>query len=67
MTPIDPADSLNKFGPRMSGNPLDYVLENLYQSRQQAIEHPEWFEPDSLERIDRAILDVRKVKETEAA
>ena len=40
----------------MNLNPLDYVLENLNRSREQVITHPEWFQPESLERIDKAIL-----------
>jgi len=48
----------------------DYVLENLYRSRAEVIAHPEWFEPDSLGRIDKAILNIQQAKpaaETDAA
>jgi len=34
---------------------LDYILENLCRARQEVIAHPEWFESDSLERIEKAI------------
>jgi hypothetical protein len=40
----------------------NYVLENLLRAQQEAIANPELFEPDSLERIDKAILDCQKVK-----
>ena len=42
--------------------PLDYVLENLYRSRDEAIAHPECFEPNALEQIDKAILYCEDVK-----
>lgn len=34
---------------------LQYVLKNLYLAREAVIAHPEWYEPDALDRIDRAI------------
>ena len=43
-------------------NPVDYVLENLYRSREEAIAHPELFEPDALGRIDKAILHCQDVR-----
>jgi len=36
-------------------NAVDYVLENLYRSREEVIAHPEQFEPEALERIDKAV------------
>ncbi len=33
---------------------LEYVLKNLYRARKEVITHPEWYEPDALDRIDRA-------------
>jgi hypothetical protein len=38
----------------------DYVLENLCRARQEIIAHPEWFESDALERIDKAIVFIRE-------
>jgi hypothetical protein len=52
---------------RVSMNPLDYVLENLNRSREQVIAHPEWFQPDSLERIDKAILRTQEIRAAKAA
>jgi len=40
----------------------DYVLENLCRARQEVIAHPEWFEPEALERIDKAIASIRDAK-----
>jgi len=51
----------------VSMNPLDYVLENLYRSREEVIAHPEWYQPDSLERIDKAILRTEEIKSTHKA
>jgi hypothetical protein len=51
----------------MNLNPLDYILENLYRSREQVIAHPKWFEPDSLERIDKAILRTEEIRAAKAA
>ena len=51
----------------MNLNPLDYVLENLNRSREQVIAHPEWFQPDSLERIDKAILRTQEIRAAKAA
>jgi len=48
--------------------PTAYVLENLYRSREEVIAHPERFEPDALERIDRAIRYIQDVRaEAQAA
>jgi hypothetical protein len=41
---------------------VDYMLEHLYRSREEAIAHPEWFEPDFLEQLDKAILQCQEVK-----
>ena len=46
----------------VSMNPVDYVLENLYRSREEVIAHPELFEPEALERIDKAIVHCQEVK-----
>ena len=43
-------------------NPLDYVLENLFRTREEVIAHPEWFDPDTLERIDKAILRTQEIR-----
>jgi len=43
-------------------HPVDYVLENLYRSREEVIAHPELFEPDSLEQIEKAIVHCQEVK-----
>jgi hypothetical protein len=43
-------------------NPVDYVLENLYRSREEVIARPELFEPDSLERIEEAILSAQEIR-----
>jgi len=48
-------------------NPLDYVLENLYRSREDVIAHPERYQPDSLERIDKAILRTQEIRGNQAA
>jgi hypothetical protein len=46
----------------------DYVLESLRRARQEIIAHPEWFDPDALERIDRAIACIQEAKlEVQAA
>ena len=46
----------------------DYVRESLGRARQQVNTHPEWFEPDALERIDKAISAIQEAKlEVEAA
>ena len=37
-----------------------YVLHHLWRTRRVVMAHPEWFQPDSLERIDRAIVSLRK-------
>lgn len=46
----------------VSMNPVDYVLENLYRSREEVIARPELFEPDSLERIEEAILSAQEIR-----
>ena len=38
----------------------DYVLGNLCRTRQNVIAHPECFEPDALERIEKAIVSIRE-------
>jgi hypothetical protein len=40
----------------------DYVVRNLYRSRQEVIAHPEWFEPDALQRIDETIASIEAVR-----
>lgn len=40
----------------------DYVLKNLCRARQEVIAHPEWFEPDALQRIDQAIASIEAAK-----
>jgi len=46
----------------------DYVRERLGRARQEVITHPDWFEPDALERIDKAIAAIPEAKlEVEAA
>jgi hypothetical protein len=42
-------------------NEAVYVLENLYRMRQEVIAHPGLFEPDALERIDKAIASIQDV------
>jgi len=44
-------------------HPVDYVLENLYRSRELVIAHPEWFEPDALERIGKTILRTEALRD----
>ena len=44
-------------------NPLEYVLENLCRSREEVIAQPELFEPDALERIDKAILYCKEIRD----
>jgi hypothetical protein len=56
-----------QFTGAVSMNPLDYVLENLYRSREQVVAHPELFEPDSLERIDKAIRYTEEIRAARAA
>jgi hypothetical protein len=48
-------------------NVLDYVRDNLYRSRERVIAHPELFEPDSLERIDKAIRYTEEIRVARAA
>ena len=40
----------------------DYVLESLRRAQQEIIAHPEWFDPDALERIDKAIASTQEAK-----
>ena len=40
---------------------LGYVLEILYRSREEVIARPEWFEPDSLDKVEKAILLVHDI------
>jgi len=40
----------------------DYGVRNLYRSRQEVIAHPEWFEPDALQRIDKAIASIGEAR-----
>jgi hypothetical protein len=37
-----------------------YVLKNLHRARQDVIAHPEWFEPDALERINKAMAAIEE-------
>ena len=47
---------------------VQYVLGNLLRVRQEVIAHPEWFEPDAVERIDEAIAPLRgAIREAKAA
>ena len=46
---------------------LQYVLKNLYLAREKVIAHPEWYEPDALDRIDRAITTIQGVRPRAAA
>jgi hypothetical protein len=43
-------------------NEAQYVLENLRRAREEVTAHPELFDPDALERIDKAIAAVREVR-----
>ena len=38
----------------------NYVLHHLWRTRQEAVARPECFGADALERIDRAIVALRK-------
>lgn len=40
----------------------DYVVRNLYRSRRDVIAHPERFEPDALQRIDKAIASIEEIR-----
>ena len=40
----------------------DYVLESLRRARPEVIAHPEWFDPDALELIDKAIASIQETK-----
>ena len=40
----------------------DYILENLCRARQDVITHPEWYEPDALERIETAIASIHEAR-----
>jgi len=43
-------------------HPADYVLQNLYRSREEVIAHPDWFQADSLERIEKAIVYTQEAR-----
>jgi hypothetical protein len=43
-------------------NEAQYVLANLLRAREDVTTHPEWFDPDALGRIDKAIASVREVR-----
>jgi len=38
----------------------DYVLINLCRARQEVIACPEWFEPDALQRIEKALASIEQ-------
>ena len=40
----------------------EYVLESLRRARQEITAHPEWFDDDALERIDKAIASIHEAK-----
>jgi len=40
----------------------DYVVRNLYRSRQDFVAHPGWFDPDALQRIDKAIASIEETR-----
>ena len=46
---------------------LQYVLKNLYLAWEAVNAHPEWYEPDALDRIDRAITVVQGERPQAAA
>ena len=37
----------------------NYVLQNLLRARQEVVAHPEWFEPDAVQRIDEVIASIQ--------
>jgi hypothetical protein len=39
---------------------VDYILKNLDRARQDVIEHPQLFDPNALEDIDKAIASVQE-------
>ena len=45
----------------------EYVLAILYRMREEAVAHPDLFEPDAQERIDKAIAIVEGVREAAKA
>ena len=45
----------------------DYALRNLYRARQEVIANPAWFEPDALQRIDKAIASIEEARLAAAA
>jgi hypothetical protein len=61
---VELEDDLNarQFIRRYFMRPADYVLQNLYRSREEVIAHPDWFQPDSLERIEKAIVYTQEAK-----
>jgi len=40
----------------------DYVVRNLYRSRRDVIARPERFDPDTLQRIDKAIASIEEIR-----
>jgi len=38
----------------------DYVLIYLCRARQEVIACPEWFEPDALQRIEKALASIEQ-------
>jgi hypothetical protein len=40
----------------------DYVIEHLCRTRQEVIVDPARFEPDALERIDKAIASIQAAR-----
>jgi hypothetical protein len=40
----------------------DYLLENLLRMREEVVAHPEWLEPNALERLDKAIASIQEVR-----
>jgi len=40
----------------------DYLLENLLRMREELVGHPEWLEPNALERLDKTIASIREVR-----
>jgi hypothetical protein len=43
-------------------NEAQYVLENLRRAREEVAAHPELFDTDALERIEKAISSVQEVR-----
>jgi hypothetical protein len=38
------------------------VLDVFYRMRQEVTTHPQWFEPDAVERVDKAIASIHQVR-----